>query len=134
MPLLDPESRQAYEQRLAVSRRIRDAFKDRQYRNAECRLCGWASNGLTPDEAWAANAAHERAHPEYTEWDSSTIHISDVHKLFHDHECQMSLCSCLCGCQEGPFCALALGPLCGTCTIRANRGGSAHAAREEPQP
>jgi hypothetical protein len=65
MPKLSDEERAAIQARQDVHDRIATKLREVQYLSLHCRLCNWASNGLTIDEAGEANLAHERSHPEY---------------------------------------------------------------------
>ena len=126
MPKLDDEKRAEIERKLATTRRIKESFEGRQLTSQHCRLCNLASNGLTFDEAIAENRIHEQTHPELAELEAATISFRDVRDNLHDHECVMTLCSCKCGCTNGPSCVLLLGPLCATCIVRVVRGDSEH--------
>jgi hypothetical protein len=129
MPILSDEERAAIQARQDVHDRITAKLREVQYRSYHCRLCNWASNGLTIDEAWEANLAHERSHPEYNAWTANTVPMSDIPKALHDHDCVIADCVCICGCSKSAGCILIFGPLCSVCVIRANRGDSAHGER-----
>jgi hypothetical protein len=130
MPELDEAKRQSINARLAKHKEIEEGFKDKQYTSQNCRFCNWASNGLTLDEAIAKNREHERAHPEYEEFEANLLDFQEIRDSLHDHECKMELCSCKCGCKSGPFCTLVFGPLCSYCTIREGRGDDEHGLPE----
>jgi len=126
MPRLDPETKQSIDNRLEVHERITQSFKGRQYIALHCRFCNWASNGLTLEEAIAKNRKHEAHHPEMAEWKANEIGISEIVDSLHDHDCEMALCACRCGCREGPFCHTVQGSLCSSCMIAEGRGHSEH--------
>ena len=126
MPKLDAEKRKSINERLALHEELRKSFEGRTYFTQHCHLCNWASNGLTFDEADEENQRHEATHPETAQIRVTEIDLWEVLLSLHDHDCQMALCSCKCGCQEGPFCVLVLGPLCSTCSVREMRGDSEH--------
>lgn len=126
MPILSDEERAAIQARQDAAESIRAMFENRPYYSTHCRLCNWASNGLTPDEAWEASLAHEHSHPEYEAWTTATVPMSDLLKALHDHDCVIADCVCICGCRESAGCILTFGPLCSVCIIRAIRGDSAH--------
>ena len=132
MPKLDPDKRASIEGRLAVHQRIMDSFKDKQYLAQHCHFCNWASNGLSLDEAIAENRRHEEMDhaTEVAEMQATYISMSELGDSFHDHECEMALCQCRCGCQSGPFCHTIMGPLCGNCMIAAGRGHDEHGKKE----
>ena len=125
MPEITSEKRDWINGRLDRRRAIEDSLTE-QYTSQHCHLCNWASNGLGLDLAVKENEAHQLTHPEFAEWASLEIPMGDLVDSIHDHECQTALCVCKCGCVDGPFCTLTLGPLCGGCMIRANRGDSDH--------
>ena len=88
MPLLDEDKRQSIDARLSKRQEIEQRFEGRQYISQHCRLCNWASNGLTLDEACEENDKHERSHPEYAEWEASQLGFEEIRESLHDHECQ----------------------------------------------
>lgn len=49
-------------------------------------------------------------------------------RLFHDHDCVLAYCKCICGCQDGPFCVVALGPLCPSCAAWVLMANKVHGA------
>jgi len=134
MPKLSPDTRRDIERRSAIADRIHKSFEERQYTAQHCRFCGWASNGLTLDEAIAENGRHEASHPEQQEYDANLPSIDEVVHSLHDHECVYARCACICGCQESAGCILVLGPLCSSCLVRANRGDREHGESSAPLP
>ncbi len=133
MPFLTEEERTLVNTSLETSKRIRDSFADRQYASQHCRLCGWASNGLTFDQALEVSRSHEQTHPEYAEWTSSAIPIGLLQRSMHDHECQTAPCACKCGCIDSAGCIVGVfaGPLCAVCSIRTGRGDTDHGRVED---
>jgi hypothetical protein len=102
---------------------------DGGYTQAFCSYCGWASNSRGGmEKALAANAAHERRHPEFKEPESLENWLDAMHA---DHDCAPGPCVCICGCRCDAGCSALFGPLCATCLIASNRGDSAH--DEPPQ-
>jgi len=101
-----------------------------KYISLHCRVCNWASNGLSFDEALVTNQRHEyAAHPGLKKWDDFARTHGGVFldsKALHDHDCPETFCSCKCGCQVGPYCGIVEGALCDTCSIGAGRGDSTH--------
>ena len=142
MPKLDDATRKSIDERLAIHDRICKSFEGNQWISQNCFLCNWASNGRTLNDAIEVNQEHVKAeHPvEKAAMEETEIPLDLLRASFHDHDCDRQLCICRCGCQEGPFCVLVLGPLCGICTTRAGRGDSEHglkvslSGREESQP
>ena len=128
MPKLSDEKRADIERRQAIHQRIMDSFKP-NYMSQQCHFCGWASNGLTIDEAIAENTRHEASHPEAAEYDAANLSIKEIIACLHDHDCEMIKCQCKCGCTVGPFCAIPFGPLCSYCTTRAGRRDNEHGKR-----
>ena len=126
MPKLTDQERESINSRLRAHEAIMSRFRDKQYVSSCCRFCNWASNGLTLDEAWDANQKHEKTHQEYDEWETTEISLRQLQRSWHDHDCEMGLCQCKCGCRQGPFCHTVLGSLCGVCLIREQRGDSEH--------
>ena len=51
-------------------------------------------------------------------------------RFLHGHDCVFALCSCRCGCIESAGCILVLGPLCGVCLVRSERGDEEHGERQ----
>lgn len=133
MPLLDPDRRKSIDERLALYQTIKEQFKDRQYFSVYCYLCGWASNGLTLEEAGQVNCEHVATHPEDATIKATQIDIADLRDSFHDHDCTEISCSCKCGCRSGPFCGLVLGNLCSYCLVREGRGDSGHGVKSDAQ-
>lgn len=126
MTILDKKKRKSIDERLALHKRLRDSFDGKKYSSQHCRLCNWASNGLTFEEAIRLNKEHEATHPEAAQIEATTIDPFELIASIHDHECKMELCTCKCGCQSGPFCTLVFGPLCSVCQVREMRGDSEH--------
>lgn len=124
MPKLSDDQRQSIKERLSRTKAITDSFKGRQWTTQHCGLCKWASNGRDLDMAVAASRLHEvMEHPESMAiLESNRLSASELPTAFHDHDCVEAMCACRCGCQEGPFCILGFGPLCSSCTVRADRG------------
>lgn len=111
---------------------IKTRYKDRQYISQQCVLCGWTSNGLTFDEADAANMKHQESHPEWEEYQACIGDMGELLDEIHaNHECNSGPCTCICGCREEMGCRVVIGPLCSVCVIRANRGDSAHGMEDE---
>ena len=129
MPKLDQETRTRHDSQRARRQEIEAAQP--RYVQQQCRLCGWASNGLTLEEASKANRQHESNHPEYEEWVNTAIPLAELVQAIHDHDCQMADCQCRCGCTEGPFCHLTFGPLCSVCSVREIRGDTQHGEKQE---
>ena len=129
MPELDEETRQRNRQRMDRLDEIRRSMP--RYVQLSCRLCGWAVNGLDLNEARKGLEEHEKSHPEYAEWRELVGSREDTAAAIHDHECQITGCTCRCGCQSGPFCSLVFGTLCSVCTIREMRGDHEHGRRQE---
>lgn len=126
MPRLSNEQHKRIIEARDVQERILRSFVSRQYMSMNCRFCNWASNEHTPDLAIEANRNHEATHIEKVEWDAHLLPGSLIMASFHDHDCQMGLCSCRCGCKEGPFCSLTLGSLCSTCYLQKCRENTGH--------
>ena len=128
MPRLDDAVRESIDSRLARHQAIRDSFKGRIWVSQSCRLCNWASNGRTLDDAVKANHRHQqRQHgAEMAALEESRVSAPELRASFHDHDCVMENCACKCGCTEGPFCILVLGPLCSVCLVRWGRGNDEH--------
>lgn len=131
MPFLDQETRARVAKGLAERERIRQSFVGRSFVSVHCYLCQWASNGLTYEEAESANRVHVWLHPEDALMRAMPIGIRDLQRSLHDHECEMIHCTCICGCQDGPFCNV-MGSLCATCLIRDGRGDKEHSKKEAP--
>lgn len=131
MPKLDSEKRQSINERLALYTRIRESFKGKGYVTQHCALCNWASNGLTIEEAIKVSKLHDATHPETAQIEAAEINIDELRDLMHDHECIMALCSCKCGCREGPFCTLIFGSCCSVCSTRETRGDNEHGEKVE---
>ena len=131
MPELPNDQRQSIDERLAFHRELRDHYKDRKYTSQQCRLCGWSSNGLTLEEAIQANKEHEATHPETAQIEATKVSFDELRGSLHDHECQMGLCECECGCQDGPFCTLVFGKLCSVCSVRDMRGDKNHGLKDQ---
>ena len=111
---------------------ISAGFEDRQYISSHCRLCNWASNGLTWEESYQANERHEEQHEEYSAWTvaSDALPPWDTRASLHDHECALASCNCICGCEDGPFCTILFGRLCAVCMVRDGRGDKEHGSPE----
>jgi len=126
MPFLNDDKRQSINSRITRHNEIMKVFENKQFTSQYCRLCNWASNGLTLDEAIQENGKHEATHPELTGLDATLFDFDEIRVSLHDHECKMELCACKCGCKEGPFCTLVFGPLCSVCQVREMRGDCEH--------
>lgn len=128
MPLLSEQDRQRINEASDALKAIRDSFEGRQYFSMHCRLCNWASNGLTSDEAFQASKEHEQHHKEYSAWTAAGDALTpvDTVAILHDHECVMASCNCICGCQDGSFCTFLFGRLCSVCVVRDRRGDKEH--------
>ena len=137
MPRLSDEQRARLDRVNEVHQRIRQSFEGRQFTSQHCRFCNWSSNGRTFEEAMDANRQHEATHTEQVEYDSTHLAVSEIVASLHDHDCQMALCTCKCGCTQGPFCIILFGPLCSVCLVRSNRGypecGEKQEAQNEPR-
>lgn len=128
MPKLSDNQRTSIEERLALHKEIEARYEGHQYQNQRCYLCGWASNGLTFDEAIAENRRHIQAvhAAEDALMKATTIPMQELRDSLHDHDCIERYCACMCGCTDGPFCALVMGALCSTCVVAGGRGHSEH--------
>ena len=124
MPILETEKRQRINAQRARRQEIHDAMP--KYLQLHCKLCNWAVNALTFDDAIEGVKVHQETHPEFEEWTTLTIPMNEIRDSLHDHECQQKKCSCICGCDDGPFCTLVFGPLCSVCMVRESRGDSEH--------
>lgn len=131
MPKLPDDQRQSIAARLAAARAVREQFEGHYFFTAQCGLCNWASNGVSPDDANAGSRDHQaRMHAqENAILEANRLSMAEIQASFHDHDCVMATCRCICGCEDGPFCHIILGPLCGACMLSSNRGDSAHRDR-----
>ena len=95
-----------------------------QYSQVQCRVCGWATNGRTFDEAVDLSRVHEYgAHPDLKTWDAYQLHLAAFPiAALHDHDCPETFCSCKCGCRRGPYCGIIGDSLCVDCVIATNKG------------
>lgn len=120
MPKLDDTRRQRIKESIRVHNEIKAAFDGKRWESHHCRYCNWASNGRTFDEAMAADSAHIHSehHEEDERYRAYAISIQDIVDSLHDHDCDMVLCSCICGCQVGPYCRQVGGLLCSDCVSR----------------
>lgn len=125
---MDDAKRESIALRSAITNGIRDKYKDKRWTSQQCYLCGYSSNGLTLDEAIVENKKHiQTEHAEDNRlMQENNLSIDEIRDSIHDHECDYHLCACKCGCQEGPFCTLAFGPLCSVCQVRDMRGDDEH--------
>ena len=95
-----------------------------KYSQVQCRVCGWAANGMTLDEAADRSRIHEYGvHLDLKTWDEYQFHLASFPiAALHDHDCPETFCSCDCGCGKGPYCGIIGGSLCFDCVIATNRG------------
>ena len=121
MPRLTGEQRRKLDEHTTEVETIRVAFQDRQWIQQHCRLCNWASNGLSFDAATAENQRHEATHPESKRLAAIELPTSDLIASLHDHDCVEGDCECKCGCKEECGCKLMFGPLCASCLLRHGR-------------
>lgn len=131
MPRLTDKERKSINERMALQVKLLESFKGRQFVSQHCRLCNWASNGRTLEEAIKANKEHEATHPEIAQFRETELSPSELVASLHDHDCQLEFCACKCGCQSGPFCVLVDGPLCSACQVRESRGDKEHGEKKK---
>ena len=134
MPRLTGEQRRKLDEHTTEVETIRVAFQDRQWIQQHCRLCNWASNGLSFDAAIAENQRHEATHPTFPESKrlaAIELPTSDLIASLHDHDCVEGDCECKCGCKEECGCKLMFGPLCVNCLLRHGRN-SVHGVAATP--
>ena len=105
-------------------------FPRPKYLSLNCRVCNWASNGVSFTEVLATNRLHEyAAHPDLEKLDDFIQRYGGIDldlKALHDHDCPETFCSCKCGCLAGPYCGIVGGELCGLCAFDEDRGDSTH--------
>lgn len=126
MPKLSDDQRAQIEEHQKFYKAAFDDYTGPCYFSISCRVCSWHSNGVNLDEASRLIHLHESMHPALAVFDAHHLPIELFSASFHDHDCEMGLCTCLCGCKEGPFCVLMFGSLCGTCMVRVGRDDKEH--------
>ena len=130
MPKLTDEQRARAAERDALHKKAFEDYGGPRHVSQHCRVCNWASNGPTLDEADAINREHEHRHPHVKEWDEKAIAIpiTEMSAYFHDHDCVFGICTCACGCQEEAGCLLVSSGMCAVCMVKAGRGDGEHGA------
>ena len=132
MPKLDDATRKSIEERDKIWGAIRQSYDGKRWVPVCCFLCNWTSNGKTFKEAEAENNMHQQVYhsAELKALEEARIPIHEWWQSVHDHDCEMVLCSCICGCDGGPYCRQIGGALCPECSLGYGRGSDSHGIKE----
>lgn len=104
---------------------VRGGYEGR-WAQAFCHYCNFASQSRDMEKAIAANARHERKHPEYKKPLTMAEISAEIAAEHAAHDCKPAPCVCICGCRLMVSCTTGWGPLCTTCGLRDIRGDEEH--------